>query len=440
MVAAGAATGQAAEPGPRRPGLASVHFARRMEPSPEKLALVAEAALERGNYALADTVLRHLDTLRFASPASARTYLNLAFIFGDVERARGYLAGLEAIEPDDPVIPQATAMLQWAAGAPRTTGPRYLLIKAWGFGFFADVDMVLSYLLLAEMTGRVPLVWWGENSLFRDEGVVNAWESFFEPVSSISIETLRRPGLTYCPPKWTAANLLAENVNKFEGDGARVTAYHFLGREADVCVADYHTGVVNLLPWAPPAHWSAGLDLGAVYRRLISTYLRPRREVLDRVGAFASRHLAGGPVLALHIRGSDKIREDEQNNEIIRRAREAADAWLARHERARLFLMTDSEPVAAEYAARLGPRLVMTDSLRTGSDQGTHYLGVPERTRLGLEVLVDAYIAARCDAFIGNGSSNVSCFVAHLKEWGPGAIDLIVGPVVYERNLMLHDW
>jgi hypothetical protein len=36
---------------------------------------------------------------------------------------------------------------------------RYLLIKAWGFGFWADLDHVLGALLLADLTRRVPVVY-----------------------------------------------------------------------------------------------------------------------------------------------------------------------------------------------------------------------------------------------------------------------------------------
>ncbi|MGB8078567.1 MAG: hypothetical protein WCF09_11900, partial [Gallionella sp.] len=35
---------------------------------------------------------------------------------------------------------------------------RFLLIKAWGYGFWSDVSHVLGQLLLAEITGRTPVV------------------------------------------------------------------------------------------------------------------------------------------------------------------------------------------------------------------------------------------------------------------------------------------
>ena len=43
---------------------------------------------------------------------------------------------------------------------------RFLLIKAWGFGFWSDVLHVLGGLMLAELTRRQPVVFWGSNSLY----------------------------------------------------------------------------------------------------------------------------------------------------------------------------------------------------------------------------------------------------------------------------------
>ena len=39
---------------------------------------------------------------------------------------------------------------------------KYLLIKAWGYGFFSDVNHILGQLLIAEMTERIPIVYWGK--------------------------------------------------------------------------------------------------------------------------------------------------------------------------------------------------------------------------------------------------------------------------------------
>ena len=79
---------------------------------------------------------------------------------------------------------------------------RFLLIKAWGYGFWSDVSHLLGQFLIAEITGRIPVVHWGSNSLFGDETDQNAFEFYFEKVSTIGVNDLQNKDFDYWPPKW----------------------------------------------------------------------------------------------------------------------------------------------------------------------------------------------------------------------------------------------
>ena len=46
---------------------------------------------------------------------------------------------------------------------------------------------MLSSLLAAEVAGRTPIVHWGAESLFSDDGSKDAWRHFFEPVSAMDM-------------------------------------------------------------------------------------------------------------------------------------------------------------------------------------------------------------------------------------------------------------
>src|SRR5438105_9423414 len=118
------------------------------------------------------------------------------------------------------------------APPPGTTAERhrFLLIKAWGCGFWSDMNHVFGSLLLAEITGRTPVTHWGSNSLFRDETGSDAFRLYFEPVSSFDIEYLtaiRRA--TFFPAKWSRSTLRRENVAKWEGPDSRLSGRSFLG-------------------------------------------------------------------------------------------------------------------------------------------------------------------------------------------------------------------
>jgi hypothetical protein len=66
---------------------------------------------------------------------------------------------------------------------------RFLLIKAWGCGFWSDVSHVAGQLLIAELTDRIPVIFWGTGSLYASENplVKDAFIMYFLPVSNYSV-------------------------------------------------------------------------------------------------------------------------------------------------------------------------------------------------------------------------------------------------------------
>ena len=174
-------------------------------PSP---ALAANDALGRGNLQLADYLCR--EALR-DNPQDALAMTLL-----------GHMAsGLRRWQLAEAWFTRALA----AAGGPRPLArPKYLLIKAWGYGFSSDMDHVVGQLLLAELTGRTPVVHWGANTLFGAQDIANAFELYFRPVSGATQDGLSAWGQSFFPAKWTAATLRDENVNKFQGPGSRTSA------------------------------------------------------------------------------------------------------------------------------------------------------------------------------------------------------------------------
>lgn len=101
------------------------------------------------------------------------------------------------------------------------------------------------------------------------------------------------------------------------------------------------------------------------------------------------------------------------------------ERYLQRTPHGRLFLMTDDRELLATYLERYGDRVIHTGATRTGNAQGVHYQRHASRSRLGEEVIIDTLLALRCDAFVGNGLSNVSCAVAQMKAWAPGTLTLL---------------
>jgi protein O-GlcNAc transferase len=398
----------------------------------------ARRYIAEGNHAVADMIAQQVVR---ANPAEAGGWEALGVIAEHFGRprlaARWYGKALEA----DPANGAARAGLQRAGAMPAPSAPageRYLIIKAWGHGFCSDVDHTLGWLLVAEMTGRTPVVHWGKNSLFTDDPWADAFATFFEPVSGVQASDLVGKGHDYYPPKWNDGNLFDENLQKNQGEWSRLSGLHFLSRPERVAVADYYVGVVQLLPWLDESHPLFGKSIDEAYRYLIAKYLRVVPEIEERAEAFARARFTTRPIIAAHIRGSDKYKEDAQLQQKLAIypqviARLSGERWFTP-----LFLMTDSSTIRDEYAKRYGALLITTESVRTSTHVGLHLQGNPTPRKLGAEVLLDILLATRCDMFVGLGSSNVTCMVHHWRDW-PADKRVILPPLLtHQYNWFLY--
>jgi protein O-GlcNAc transferase len=389
---------------------------------------LAAAHISKGNLALADFICR--DVLA-AYPGHAIALNLIGAIAAQLGLYDHAIAHFEmALAGTPPFVPAKDNLekIKTAqARAPRphaTTSPRFLLIKAWGFGFWSDVSHVLGCLLLAEITGRIPVTHWGRNSLFRDGSAQDAFRLYFEPLSTFTLDTVLAGGATsFFPTKWSLANLHEENITKWQGEGSRMGGLHFLNRPETVAVSDFYVGVVDLLPWIPPIHKLRGKSLEEVYHYLVTTHLKPKGFISAQVEELDRRYIHGKPTIAVHVRGSDKrieVANLDQVNKLYFDAIDREDpSW-------QILLLTDDTRCIEVFQQRYGDRIAVTDSIRTDNDLGIHYVPSVDRVRLGIEVMRDTYLALRCTKFIGNGRSNVSAMVALLKRWDPGACVLLV--------------
>jgi hypothetical protein len=308
---------------------------------------------------------------------------------------------------------------------PAAAAPRYLLVREWSQGFWSDVDHVLVMCLLAEATGRIPVAWWGAQSRFSADPAGNAWEQFFAPVSDVAASALEAPQLRRYPAKWCDRALTSGIRRRWTGEGSRLASIDLLDRDEEVVVSDFHSNLNAVLPWLPAGHPLAGAPLQEAYRQLVRKYLRPLPAIGAEVERFAAANFGGGPLVAVHVRGSDKVEEVSDLAAILDQYEGPLARMLRARPAARLFLLTDDERIRAHYAQRYGERLLCTPSTRVSSNIGIHYRTDRDPVRAGIEVMVDAYLAARCEAFVGLAYSNVSLYVSYLKPWPPGSCTLL---------------
>jgi hypothetical protein len=387
----------------------------------------AVAYLYQGNLAAADAHCRRSLAAR-SNVAEALNLLGvIAALVGLGAAAAGYFgqaAALTAARDNLSVLASHPR-----SGASRAT-PGYVLIKAWGFGFWSEVCHVLGGLLLAELTGRSPVIQWGRKCRFSDGRGGDAFGLFFEPVSALTVESLLalEDGVSCFPEGWNREALRRDRWSKRPGLGA----LEFLARPETVLVCCVFMGVADLVPWIPPEHPLHGSSVKACFKALFDRYLRPRPEILAAVQEFRERHLAGAPVLAVHLRGSDKVVELPElaavNDRIMALIETVPESW-------RLLLLTDDACLAREMRRRYGTRVVMTYGRRTADHKGIHYHDGENGAALGREVMIDTWLALGADRFIGNGCSNVSGIIDILRS-AEGRESLLV----LDNQLIENSW
>jgi len=363
----------------------------------------ARQQLDLGNYAQAELFLRrHIA----AHGNDAQTQALLAKI------ARGF-----GLSP--------SFRLSETHTPPSDQRPRYLLIKAWGFGFWSDVHHVLGQLLLAELTHRIPVVHWGSNSLFSDsDDESNAFAQFFALPSPVSLKALCVEGLRYYPPKWNQGNLHQNNLSKADGAYSKLAAQYLFHRDEDVLVSDYYMPVATLLPWLSPDSRYFGLSDSQIYSDLFESHLRPLPAIANRAEEFFQQNMQGRHWVAVHVRGSDKVFESHGLAQINNSYFGFVDHIIQLNPGIGVFLLTDSVDIHTAFAQRYGDQLLTTPVLRSSNHIGIHYQQ-QSGLRVGTEVLVDALLAVKCAYFIGNGESNVSLAISSLKRWPKGLIGLM---------------
>lgn len=318
----------------------------------------------------------------------------------------------------------------------RAADQRFLVIKAWGYGFWSEAHHLASQLLLAELTQRTPVVHWGSNSLFRAHDSDNSFCEFFQPVSTVEISDIPRSESLY-PPKWNWGNITEENINKWDGKYSRMSVQHLFNRPEDVLVSDFFSTLDCITPWIGSDSKFFGQSTEALYAQLFQRYLVPSTDVAKVADAFYSMHMAGRHWIAVHMRGSDKIHESPDLHRINKDYYAYIDRIIELNPDIGIFLLTDYAPILEEFKLRYPQRLLSTQATRSSNEVGIHLSG-HEGIAIGREVLLDVLLALRCGYFIGNQESNVSLAIQSMGKWSPGYLFMLGSKSVRESNLFLH--
>ncbi|RDY30577.1 hypothetical protein [Lachnotalea glycerini] len=346
---------------------------------------------------------------------------------------------------------------------------KFLLIKAISHNLWKNLHHVMELLLVAEITGRKPIVYWGCSCLYQDVLYNNAFDLYFEPISDCDIYDVINKKFTFYPPIWTYDNLTSDDPNKSNlcyrniGD--------FIGSQADVVISDVSIYITRIIPFITKDHPTYAMTPLQIYRYLFDKYLKLKPDIKKEIEQYYDTNLgSANHVLAIHMPGDftldiypqikryninmiyhpvnpntrskskkpkkryDHFKVDDTiyQHEIVRllKVTQHGDPYKILNKEVqitlknfhidKIFLITDREDILEEFSLEFGSMLFYSNYKRTPINDSREPVYIENHLNnrsKGIEILRDTYIATMCDFFIGYGFSNLSYGVTHLKDW-----------------------
>jgi hypothetical protein len=289
-------------------------------------------------------------------------------------------------------------------------------------GFFALFFQVLGHIYQAEQEGIIPLVFFGGNCLYwSDHGYGgfqdNAWEYYFEPVSTLTIEDIFEEPLERL-----------KYASIYEYSRANIThnpPEHYTGTLKGSIAVPTNVTVTNCWAAFDPGQQEIHEDRRAIFHDLIHRYIHIRPRITRKIEDFYQQNFKNFTVLGVHMRGTERsqevmgwYRKPHLDENIYMRE---VDRFLKQHPKAKIFLATDTKTTVEKFRERYPDRLLTYNAQRADEGNSPHLqFGGAE---LGEQVLIESILLSKT-CFLIHGISNVAfaslCFnptLSHLNVY-----------------------
>lgn len=278
-------------------------------------------------------------------------------------------------------------------------------------GLFSLIQQVISHVPLALAEDRVPFVHFGSRCCYwTEKGYAdksNVWEYYFEPAVEYEEEHF---------PKGLDEHIRA-NPPHFESAG------YFWNKDIFVSNHFGHHRDFNDQSLRIPYKWEdPDTTVRLAASKIISTYVRPRTYLKNKIEEFFEANMSNRFVIGLHIRATD-VNDLKTEYNIHRRYSYDPKAYLVEIEhvlkdnpKALIFVATDAQEALDLIIESFPGRTVSYSSIfHTGgevSGKGAMGWGIPgyltgdteKAAKNGEEAIVDYLLLSRCQYFIHNGS------------------------------------
>ena len=269
--------------------------------------------------------------------------------------------------------------------SPKIMVNHFIGIKGREAGLFACFLSVVNTLWWCDKNNITPVVSWGKESLYYQEGGYNGseepWEYYFYPVSEIPVSVATSQPEAQI---WTGWG---------DPDG---------------------TGIQQTECWAK--RYKSHLDKS--YRRefhaVIKKHIRIKPVILDKVENFYLRQMRGKTTIGIHLRGTDKKLEAPPIS--IEEICKAANQYALALPNSQFYIASDDENLLSRAKHLLNGPIIYYNSFRSANGQPIHFMDgkAYSKAKLGEEALIEALLLARCTKFV-HTRSNLSSSVLFLN-------------------------
>lgn len=290
---------------------------------------------------------------------------------------------------------------------------RFLVLKAPPVGLGSLMVTTICGKIYAQLTNRIPIVLWRQNCLYYEptsssssSQLDNAFEYFFETISDCAITEILGKQYSYYPNCWNDENILDDTLMQ-ENEQAHFrlpVELNFPGSEADVLVVTEYPGITSYLPNLMATHdCFKNLTELEILSKYFYNQLHLNSRMRSQVEQFCQKHLAGQEKIGLRIRRTDfaAIKATPSDSTYVN-AVNTHTANLAKSYK--IFLATDCAKTLDKFRQIYRDRLVYTDCIRSDNSSAIHLTKGNHRIK-GEQMLLDLYVLAACDYFIGSDSN-----------------------------------
>jgi len=273
--------------------------------------------------------------------------------------------------------------------------------------------------MVAELTNRKPIVYWGKNSLYNNHPDNDCFTDYFEGISQAALKEIE-PFHKDCYPSFWQQRELTDHIrrtrwyDKTNQQNYLMSGLYYLNRDEPLVVGGEFTTIKTLLPWITKEHRFYGLSVHQIYRDLMAKYIKPKAFLQARVNDFINNGIQQKDYIAIHLRGTDK-KQEKQSADIASINAELVEQLNKLEPSLPIFVMTDDVRQIELMRDRFGQRVKSIDVTRSdGDEQGVHHTA-EDKSKIAQEVIVDMCIAAQATYFLGCGYSYLACCVEVMR-------------------------